>query len=81
MKSFRFCGCCGKEAAGVQENEVESAWMRPPKGGLVDAVDDQVPEIGGAGASSGKAFCRKCMCKAVSAEGQFEFAGYVGSLA
>ncbi len=54
--------------------------MRPPKGGLVDAVDDQVPKVGGAGASSGKAFCRKCMCKAVSAEGQFEFAGYVGSL-
>ena len=47
---------------------------------FADTVDNQIPEIGSACAAARKRFRCKSMCKAVTAECQFEFAGYVGAL-
>ena len=54
--------------------------MRALSAHLLNAVNDQIPEVGRAAAAAGQTVCRESMCEAVAAERQFKFTGYVGSL-
>lgn len=46
----------------------------------LNAINDQVPEVGGTAAAACQAFRLERMGEAVAAKGQFKLAGYVGSL-